>query len=1014
MLRLSKGFTPRIIWSFVLFGLSLALIFGGIGFAFGWNNLQRTAETNINILASEKTVEILAWQSDLFEAVQGIGARPRLNASILDQVFDDRLTDAERTLLSDDRTQYIEESLGTWLGTGPGFVAFDVVDVESGLVRRSTEPDHVGLDRATAPYFTGAQEGPVMQQGYATLGAERVMVAAVPIRTPADRTVGLLVASFETGDYEAMIARLGDGPVLYHAYSLDGKGHLTAISAHLGERAMIGDPVDSSVASACMAGQSGTLGGENLAGQAVLSAFRWIDPLGQCLVVEIERTDVFSPVGALVRFIVLAGLFFLPLSAGLGILLARTVARPLRELEAGVEALTAGDLAYRVQEEHGGEVGRLAVALNTMAQARMEAEGLTDAVFDVTDSLLIVLDHTGCVLRFNQACVQSTGYAANEVIGTKIWQLLIPDEERSGVEAVFEQLAAGMFPMAYRNHWQAKDGSLRLIDWSNNCMLDKNGEVTHVIGTGIDITDRRKAESERNNLAAILESTTDMVAIADLDGQTVYMNHAGTKMLGYTEAEVVGLPIAAAHPEDTVDVVLHQAIPHAMEHTTWTGETKFRTKTGKIVPVSQTIIAHRNEQGELTMLSTIARDISSRIALESELRAIHEDLEQRVRDRTAALRQSEERYRQLAEASPDLIFIIDDQDRVAYVNSRAAVIFGLSPEELMGTPRANLFRGEAGAHQREALDRVFATGSPIHAEAPAKFPDKELWLSTWLIPIGNDREGVRNVLGISRDITQSKKAEIALVQSEERLRQVNSELERSNTELERFAYVASHDLQEPLRKITAFGDRLVRRYGSVLEGSGLDYLERMQDASERMQILIDDLLSYSRITTQAKPFVKTDLKAVLTSTLRDLELRIRETNAQINVDELPVIMADRQQMQQLFQNLVGNALKFHHPDQSPVVHISADPPTDGLIRIRVADNGIGLDPKFADQIFAPFQRLHSRVEYAGSGIGLAICRKIVERHGGTITVESQPGQGATFICTLSEANRTAPEASPEE
>jgi light-regulated signal transduction histidine kinase (bacteriophytochrome) len=263
------------------------------------------------------------------------------------------------------------------------------------------------------------------------------------------------------------------------------------------------------------------------------------------------------------------------------------------------------------------------------------------------------------------------------------------------------------------------------------------------------------------------------------------------------------------------------------------------------------------------------------------------------------------------------------------------------------------------------------------------------------------RDAAGRIAGIRSftfDITERKRAERALQQRAQ-------ELARSNTELEQFASVASHDLQEPLRKILAFGDRLKRKCGETLGAEGRDYLERMQNAASRMQILIHDLLSLSRVSSNSQPFAVVDLAEVVRTVVSDLEARIEQLGAHVEVGALPVITADRVQIAQLLQNLVGNGLKFHKRGESPVVKVHGellDGPSGsrGLCRIVVEDNGIGFDEKYLDRIFEVFQRLHGRNEYEGTGIGLAICRKIVERHGGGLTATSSPGMGAKFIVTL--------------
>ncbi|MCH8092277.1 MAG: HAMP domain-containing protein [Proteobacteria bacterium] len=236
------------------------------------------------------------------------------------------------------------------------------------------------------------------------------------------------------------------------------------------------------------------------------------------------------------------------------------------------------------------------------------------------------------------------------------------------------------------------------------------------------------------------------------------------------------------------------------------------------------------------------------------------------------------------------------------------------------------------------------------------------------------------------------------------------ELARSNAELEQFAYVASHDLQEPLRKVQAFGDRMVTQYASVLDERGLDYLNRMRDAANRMQTLVENLLEFSRIASKGQSFVPVDLAQVAREVASDLEIRIQETETLLEIGDLPTIHADPLQMRQLLQNLIANALKYRRKDTSHTVRLKGgivedwgsyrnDTPAQ-ICQILVKDNGIGFEEKYAERIFGIFQRLHGRSEFEGTGVGLAICRKICERHGGTITAEGRPGDGATFIVTL--------------
>ena len=362
--------------------------------------------------------------------------------------------------------------------------------------------------------------------------------------------------------------------------------------------------------------------------------------------------------------------------------------------------------------------------------------------------------------------------------------------------------------------------------------------------------------------------------------------------------------------------------------------------------------------------------------------------------------------REILETMADALVVCDSEARIRVVNGAVRTLFGYAEADLLGKSIDALDPDESFP-----LRHLLSRGTLRDVETVVRARGgQRIDVSISVSPLSDSEVEAGSVL-IARDIRERKRAE------DER-RDFVVKLQQSNRELEEFARVASHDLQEPLRKIQAFGDRLRTRCVDQIAPEGIDYLERMLAAAKRMQSLIGDLLSFSRVTTKAQAFVPVDLRAVIREVMVDLEVRIQQSGGRVEVAELPSIEADPLQMRQLFQNLISNALKFRHADVEPHVRIDSSPlrlapdslhNEDEWCEIRVADNGIGFDEKYLDRVFTVFQRLHGRSEYEGTGIGLAICRKIVERHGGQITAKSAPGSGAAFIITLPRHHRTREE-----
>ena len=472
----------------------------------------------------------------------------------------------------------------------------------------------------------------------------------------------------------------------------------------------------------------------------------------------------------------------------------------------------------------------------------------------------------------------------------------------------------------------------------------------------------------------LFEHSSDLMMVLAADGCIRAVSPSVERVLGYPPAAVVGRNVLEfVHPDQRRNITESLKVAdhrdgdlHEFSCLRNDGSWTLVDARGKVVDGPDGVPAHVVQ----------ARDISERRAISD------------------ALRQSEERFRRLYEQAPIGISI-----------SRAGTFLDINPALV----KMLALDDKAEACGRSSQDFVAlpdradlqnpATGSrrdgPVPSEHDAvgrrkngtEFP---LHLVMAEVTLSDGPAAV----GFLTDITDRRRAEEELARNVEELR-------RSNAELQQFAYVASHDLQEPLRNISAFAQLLGRRYKGRLDSDADEFIHYMVEGAERMQMLIDDLLAYSRVGTHGRPFEPTDLEQVLAAVEGNFRTLIRESGAVLTHDRLPVVSADFSQMTQLFQNLVGNAMKFRGKD-APRVHVGVRS-TGGVHEFRVSDNGIGIGAEHFARIFVIFQRLHGPSEYPGTGIGLAICKRIVERHGGRIWVEAEPGKGATFRFTLPEA-----------
>jgi PAS domain S-box-containing protein len=505
------------------------------------------------------------------------------------------------------------------------------------------------------------------------------------------------------------------------------------------------------------------------------------------------------------------------------------------------------------------------------------------------------------------------------------------------------------------------------------------------------IAQRETAESLAL-LDALISHAPVGLAFFDAPGRLLRANRLFVEMIGIGDGPWVGRPLADLPPAIAAE------IGRDFEFVAQTGQRVLdrlvqlpglKAAGGRVWQLSLYPVSAAGTA--LLGVGVVAQEITERIQAQRELEA------------------SEARFRALADSVPQIVWVTRADGAATYFNSRWYEYTGSTPDQSLPDGWIERVHPEDRLATVERWDQSVTTGEPYEIEYRIRGEDDTYrWFLGRGVPQRDERGAVAQWFGSCTDIDDRRRAAETL---ERLVHDRTAELRRSNRALEEFAYVASHDLQEPLRKIQAFGDRLHARYRDALGDQGREYLDRILNSSQRMRTLITDLLSFSRVTTQARPFEAVNLFDLVTDLLSDLEGRLQQTEGTVHVGPLPVVRADPLQMRQLFLNLISNALKFHRPGVPPEVHVESrfldDTPRPGAdgagasrCEIAVRDNGIGFDEVYRDRIFQVFQRLHGRQEYDGTGVGLAICRRIVERHQGQITARSAPGDGATFLVTL--------------
>jgi PAS domain S-box-containing protein len=611
-------------------------------------------------------------------------------------------------------------------------------------------------------------------------------------------------------------------------------------------------------------------------------------------------------------------------------------------------------------------------------------EAALEAAFELVASLPVPVffkSRDGRYLGVNRAWEQFFGVPRAEFVGRKVADLYPQDPAIAERHArMDEELYARGGGQSYEIPIKTRGGEVREAIYYKSTVAGADGAPVGLVGTIVDITDRKRAEAALRESEARYRSTFELagsgVAHIGPDRRFLRVNRRLCEILGYSEAELMQLTgRQISHPDDLDIINTQRPLLYAGKIDRVHVEKRYLRKDGSAVWVAFSMVVERDAAGRPLYEIAIFDDITARKSAEE------------------ALRESETRFRQTFELAGSGMAHVSLEGRFVRVNRRLCDILGRGEAELLGRSVKEISHPD----DRDVSDgpRARVRGGTLEVAHIEKRYLRADGASVWVdLAVALARAGDGTPLyeiAVFDDITERKHAEAAL-------RAAHEELQRSNSELEQFAYVASHDLQEPLRMVSSYTQLIQRRYGDKLDADAKEFMHYVVDGAARMKQLIEDLLAYSRVGTKGKEFREVPVEAALKRAVTNLRAAIEESGAAVTWDPLPQVRGDELQLSQLFQNLIGNALKFRG-QSVPRVHVSAVE-TRADWEISVRDNGIGIEPQYFERIFMVFQRLHTKGDYPGTGIGLAICKKVVERHGGHISVESTPGEGSRFQFTL--------------
>ncbi|GAB3234208.1 PAS domain S-box protein [Algoriphagus aestuariicola] len=618
----------------------------------------------------------------------------------------------------------------------------------------------------------------------------------------------------------------------------------------------------------------------------------------------------------------------------------------------------------------------------------------------------------------NNKSLQIWGRSGEEVLGQPILEAM-PELKTQGIEAILDEVysTGKIFSTAELPVQLHRNGKLETayVNFSCEPLFNSSGEIDGIMAVGIDVTEqvmsRQKILESETLFRAIADNIPNLAWMADADGWIYWYNKKWYEYTGKTPEEMEGWGWQSVHDPNVLDTVLTK-----WKHSLKKGEPfemvfPLKGKDGRFRQFLTRVLPLYDEHGKIVQWFGSNTDIEDQ-------KSFRDELEKQVKERTAellklneSLKKSEERYHLMVEEVQDYaILYISKEGIVENWNTGAQKIKGYPAAEIIGRSFSNFYTEEDRKRglPMTLLNKAIEKGKATQEGWRVKKDGSRFWASVVITAVHNDQREIIGFSKVTHDLTEKKEAADALEAKKTELEEKNAELQRMNKELQSFAYISSHDLQEPLRKIQTFASRIIEKEYASLSDKGRELFNRMQRSAEQMQALINDLLAYSRTNTAEHVYQKVSLATVIERIKQDLREELEEKQGEIILKTDVEVNVIHFQFQQMFYNLISNSIKFSRPGTPlriavwaervsgtsiPVKHLPHD---RDYWHIQVRDNGIGFEPEYNERIFELFQRLHGKSEYKGTGIGLSIVKKIAENHGGNISASGQPGQGATF------------------